>query len=260
MCSDPRMKRIPTGDIIAALAFTLVFALVTGCSLIPKPVEFFQKKVEAVPEKTRAQAEAERQAAAYTSDRIGDARDAALIEGASTNVVTPLTDARDAAVGLRYSLGAPEDPWRGSGEELALRLAAMEARLARRLDRYRDEVAPLEGKKIEGTGRIRMPYFVWLGIVAGVLFLLWSGVKLYGTVNPAVGLGVSGLSAAGRFGARSVRRGFEQVVAAGESFKEEVDKLDIDDAVKAKVKELLRTVQMERQDSDVQDVIRKMTR
>ena len=46
----------------------------------------------------------------------------------------------------------------------------------------------------------------------------------------------------------------------GEAFKDSVNKLDLDDRAKSVVLDLLRKHQMMSQDTDIQELIRKMTR
>lgn len=233
--------------------------LVAGCNLMPKPVEIGQQKVRAVPAKSSQAVEAERQAAQLITQRTSEARDAVLLSGA-TNALPPLTDARDAALGLSYSLGAPLRPWESSGAELSARLGYLEAKLDRALSQYRVDVAPNVGKKIEGTGLLQIPYFLWLALVAGGLFLVWTGIQIVGAVYPPVGLGVRGLSAAGRIGGRTAARAFEQVVRGGEAFKDALDRSDLDDRVKASVLDMLRRHQMGSQDEQVQVLVRDLTR
>lgn len=247
------------GLTLAAVA-SVALLLGPGCGLIPKPVEIGQTKVRAVPGKTDRQIEVEKQAALYVAQQADQARDAALRESASTNVVRPLSEARDAAFGLSYSLGAPARPWDDSAADLVRRLNAMESKLDRALDRYRDRVAPDVGKKIEGTGVLQIPYFLWLAIVAGGLFLLWTGIKIVGAVYPAVGLGVRGLSAAGHIGSRTAVKALEQVVRGGEAFKQALDRSDLDDRAKQAVRDLLRRHQMVSQDEEVQVLVQNMTR
>jgi hypothetical protein len=246
-----------TGKIIVLLA--ALSLAVAGC-LVPKPVELGQKRVQPVPTKSDRQVEAEKQAADFVAKKIDQGRDQALRVNASTNVLEPLTDARDAAHGLRYSLGAPLSPWENSGAEMALRLGFLEAKLDRALAEHRRDVEPLVGKKIEGTGLIRIPYFLWVGLILLFLFLLWTALRIVGAIYPVVGLGVSGLSAAGRVGSATVKRALEQVVKGGEAFKEAVDRADLDDKAKTVVLDLLRRHQMVSQDTDIQELVRKMTR
>jgi hypothetical protein len=246
------------GKIIGPLA--VLCLVVAGCQLVPKPVELVQKKVQEVPIKTEKQVEAEKQAADYVAKKIDQGRDQALKVNASTNVIEPLTDARDAAHGLRQSLGSPMTPWNDNGAEMALRLGFLEAKLDRALAEHRQDVAPLVGKKIEGTGLIQIPYFLWVGLVLLFFFVLWTALKIVGAIYPVVGLGVSGLSAAGRVGSSTITKALEQVVKGGEAFKGAVDRADLDDKAKAVVLDLLRRHQMMSQDTDIQELVRKMTR
>jgi hypothetical protein len=139
-------------------------------------------------------------------------------------------------------------------------MGALEAKLDKALDQYRAKVAPDVGKKIEGTGLVRVPYFLWLGGTVGALFLLWGGLKLVGVLYPPVGIGINGLSAVGRVGAGLLNRGFHQLLLGGERFKAALEKSEIPAEMQEKVLELFRAHQMGAQDGDVQNLIRSATR
>lgn len=245
--------------VIASLTLPLMLLIQTGCGILPKPVEIGQKKVKNVPEKSQKAVELEKQAADLTARKTEEARDVILRENV-TNALPSITDARDAAYGLRYSLGAPAKPWDSSGSEIALRLGYLENKLDKALAEHRKEIAPTVGKKIEGTGWIQIPYFLWLALIAGALLFLWFALKVASVFYPPVGLGAAGLSMAGRAGAWTVKKGFEQVVSGAEGFKQAIERSGFDQQVKEQVLDMLRRHQMVSQDSDVQELIRRMTK
>lgn len=247
--------------VFVLLACAIVFlACVTGCGLIPKRVEVGQKRVEAVPEKTPAARESEKQAADYVARKIGEAADAANATSAPSIVADPIADAREVSGALRLSLGPPSDKWNGKAVDLSDRLSKMESRLNSRIDAYRDRTAPMVGKKIEGTGWLQVPYFIWVGGVLLLVWLGWHAVRVFGMLYPPVGVGVAGLQAVGRVPAKVVAKGFNQLVKGGEEFKAALKEADVDDKVRDFVLDLFRRHQMQVQDGDVQNLIRSATK
>jgi hypothetical protein len=97
-------------------------------------------------------------------------------------------------------------------------------------------------------------------LIVGAFFLLWIALKIASVFYPPVGLGAAGLSLAGRAGAWTVRKGFEQVVSGAEAFKDAVQKSGLEKDVQDQVLDLLKRHQMVSQDREVQELIRKMTR
>jgi len=234
----------------------VVTVILSGCGLMPKRVEYFQREVVAVPEKKAAHVEAEKQAAAYVSERAQETLLAATAEQSSTNVVRPAGETTVAALALSQSLGAPSEPWDQDAKQLALRLARMESRLDSKLDGYRERVTPDVGKKIEGTGLFKIPWLIngalWIGIPIALFWVARVALNIW---NPAIG-GVVGQVE--RVGVGVVRRGFSQVISGVESFKVKIDSLDLDDKAKDLVKELLREKLADNQDHDVQAAIKKL--
>lgn len=249
--------------ILAAL-LGAAFVIVPGCSLMPKRVEFFQKKVQAVPEVTDKTRETQRQAADYVSTKLDETKRNALLEESPPSVLHPLDEASAVADGLTVSLGPPADPWKKEAEILALRLKTQRADYEAAIDHYRKKVEPLEGKKIEGTGKISLPYFAYLGIIIGLALLVWAGLKIYGMINPAVGAGLTGLSSVGRVGTKLLSRGFSEVVEAGESFKDKLKaKADANNDGKiaiAEVLEIFKHSHQAAQSRDTQDLVQNLTR
>lgn len=234
--------------------------LTTGCGLIPKTVEFGQRKVKGIPPKTTAQLEAEREAAKYAADQSLETLVAASHEGASTNVLTPARKTLVVTSALSSSLGAPASPWKGEADALARRLGTMEARLDAAVESMRKRQAQDVGKKIEGTGWLQVPYLLWVGIVVGGGFLVWTVLKIVGTIYPPVGLGVSGLSFAGRASASVVQTALHQVVRGGEWFKDKLSTVELTPEQRAAVLDLFRTQQQSSQDEQVQELLKKLTR
>jgi hypothetical protein len=247
-----------TGGTFAALLLLIVGLLLTsGCGLMPRNVEYFQRKVEAVPAKPDAMVEVEKQGARLTADLVEAARIAAWAEAASTNVINPLSDAQLVSRAVSGSMGQPASRWQGEPEVLADKIDARSARLDAKVEDYRDAVQRDVGKKIEGTGLLKIPYFLNAALVVGIpLVLFWMAKIALNIWNPAVG-GV--LGKVQRIGADTVRRGFGQVVLGVESFKAKLDELDLDDKAKAAIKGLLREKLVDNQDFDVQQVTRTLT-
>jgi len=239
------------------LALALVAGLVSGCgTLIPKSVEFFQRKVRAVPEVSESSKETQRQAADYVATKTEETKVAAIETHADTNVVSLATDANIVAGALSGSLGPPEDPWKKEALRLALKLKEQQADFNEKMVAYAKHTDKDAGKKIEGTGFIRIPYFVYIGCIALVLFLIWTGLKIYGSINPAVGLGVNSV---GRIGSAVLSRGFSEVVKGGEDFKDAIKNSELTAEVKAKILDTFQRHSMQSQSQDVQKVVQTLT-
>ena len=155
------------------LCFIFFALCLTGCGLIPKPVEFGQDKVKAFPRHPAAQLEAERQAAALAADRAREAED--LADG--TPAAKPAGEAAELSEAVSRSLGPPSDPWKKEAEKLVVRLDSLTAKYNRLLDRFKEQNDENAGKKIEGTGFLQVPYFLWLGLLFGALFIVWNVLK-----------------------------------------------------------------------------------
>ena len=239
---------------------TLSAMLFTGCGLIPKRVEFFQKKVEAVPEKTPKAKELEKQVAKRIAQDVDQALEAAKAEHSSTNVINPLESADTLAPALSSSLGQPKEPYTGKAEPLAQKINKEEAKLDQELEEYREDNRALEGKKIEGTGKISMPWIVYVALVVGGLAFLWFvikiGIAVASNMYPGVGVGLNMLKVPGRQAAKSL----SEVLEGGEHFKELVKTAsELEDDIKDQVLALFKRAQVEKQSRDVQKVIKNIT-
>jgi len=232
--------------------------LLAGCgTLIPKTVEFFQRKVKAVPEVSDKAKETQRQAADYVSTKTEETKIAAIESDANTNVVSLATDANTVASALSQSLGPPEDPWKKEALRLALMLKEQQANFNDKLASYAKHVDKDAGKKIEGTGFIRIPYFVYIGCIILVVFLIWTGLKIYGSINPIVGLGTN---VVGRIGSAVRTRALTEVAEGGEAFKQYLTDSGLAAEVKSQVLDLFSRAHKENQSRDTQNIVSTLTK
>ncbi len=245
--------------------FILILMFVPGCSLIPKPVEFFQSKVKAVPEKSNSSAEYERQAANYIQNKLQDA----VIEsfkGSVTNkdLLTPLLQANTVAPGLATSLGPPAKPWTGNPTNLNWKLLSELSDFNKDLNKYREKTEPLVGKKIEGSGIFSIPYVVWVAMVGGLVLILYIVIRAV-IQALAISSGTSvpvqiGLKTATGVGNKLVKAGFSQVIHGVESFKDYIKTTEQATFSKEEVLDLVREHQERKQSPEVQNVIKELTR
>jgi len=233
-----------------------LLALLTGCSLLPKKTEFFQRKVRAFPEVSESSKETQRKAAAYIAEKTEQAEVAAAVSNVGTNVTQNLSDADTVAKSLSGSLGPSERPWNGTAAGLAQKLDAQHADYNEDLRDYAKHIDKDAGKKIEGTGLVRIGYFTMWGIGLGVLFLLFAALKVYGMINPVVG---AGTAVAQRVGGAILSRGIHEIVQGGESFKDYLTHSELTADVKEKVLDLFTRAHRENQSRDVQTLVSKIT-
>lgn len=250
--------------ILLALALAAGLTGITGCgTLIPKPVELFQKKVQKMPEATESQKETQRQAAALSKQKAAEVVDAAILEGSSTNILAPARDAERLTDAVSTSLGPPLKPANVPAPVLATKLDSSVAKLNKKVDSFADKNDELAGKKIEGTGLVSVPYFLWIAGIAAATFLIWHLVKTLAaasaaTGNPAGVIGSVALGAIGNVAQSTVSKGFAQVVKGGENFKNWV-KTEFDPIVQKKILGAFQTYQTGVQDQDVQATIKQLT-
>lgn len=246
-----------------ALIGLLIAVSLTGCSVLrPKPVELFQQKVEKVPEYTPRAVEIQRQAATLAAVRARDTLVAATAAEAPESVLVPAKDTVILTDAVAGSLGAPSTPPPTNAQVLAERLLVATGELQKQLDQYRKEVQEVAGKRIEGTGLVQIPYFVWVFLVGfGLVFVVavgfvgWVFVRAAAASNP---LARAAVSAAG-LTAELAQKGFVQVVRGGERFKQALTKTVTDQTLQQKILELFRQEQQKAQDADVQHVIKEIT-
>lgn len=249
------------------LTVMLAFALlggVSGCgTLIPKKVELFQKKVQKVPDLTAYQKELQRRVARLAKDRASQTVDFALQEKTSTNLVAAARDTEKLTDSVSTSLGPPITPASSQASALILaeKLNSEIGRLDRKIDRYAERTEDVAGKKIEGTGLVQVPYFVWLGGIIVIIIIAKFILKdILGAAamsgNPAAAVGLGAMNVAGSV----VQKGFLQLVHGGEDFKNWVEKEVSDTGLQQKILTAFRSSHESKQDQDVQAVVKQLTK
>lgn len=241
--------------ISAAIAVSLC-----GCGLWPKNVEFGQDKVKKFPVAAPKEKEVQKQVAQRAEETARETLDAAVKEESSPAVIVPATETVVLTDVLSESLGPPMKPAPKDTESSALaqELRTSIAKLDKRLDDFKVTNDENVGKKIEGTGWLSVPYFLWVAIMLFVGFVIWIilksllSVAAAGSPPVAVGLKVA------QVGGKVLSRAFGQVIKGGEEFKNRV-KAEVKDAdLQARILELFRSSQMQHQDQDVQQAIQKL--
>jgi hypothetical protein len=232
----------------------LLLSTTAGCKLLPGRVEYFQKEVKSIPELGQSAVQRQKQGAAYVADKTRATREAAIAAEAPASVLVPAAEAAVVADGLAVSLGPPTSPYSGSGTNLAARLEKDRAQVDQQIDKQREKQEPLVGKKIEGTGLVNMSYFTQIGILLGLAFLVWAGLKAYGLFNPLVG---TGLAVAERVSGKVAAKAVATTFTGIEHFKELLQEGAA--YSKDQIKELLSTALQKRQDQDVQKLARRLT-
>lgn len=251
------MKPSSFKSILLALTIAICFS---GCGLLPKKVEFFQDKVKAVPEKTEATQEHERQAAQYVASEIKKTSEAVNGLNITNPAVTiPLENANTVAPALSLSLGPPVHAWptnrTDASEVLASTLTTELARLNKKIDDYRNDVEKNVGKKIEGSGAFQIGYFSYVALIGGLFAAVFVVLKIIASVNPPVAVGMKVAQMGGKF----VAKGFSELVDAGEHFKDMVAESTAATFTKEEIIKLFSTAHAAKQSRDTQDVIKSLT-
>ena len=238
---------------------TTIFLAVflAGCGLIPKRVELGQDRVKKFPEHPKAQLEAERQAVALAAEKAREAEKIATAD--QSQAALPASESAELSESVGRSLGPPANPWSGEVTALTERLDKLTAKYNGLLATFKQGNDALAGKKIEGTGIFQVPYFLWLGIVGAVMFVVWivlrAVVSIAAAGNPGVAVGLK----VAQVGGRTLSRGFSQLVSGGEHFKDWLKKEVPDEGLKTKILEAFRQNQVCEQDKDVQSLIKELT-
>lgn len=193
----------------------LPLILLSGCAILPKPVEYFQDRVRPVPERGESSEESLRQAARLAAERAVETERAALTTEAAPEVLTPARDTVVLTGTVSERLGPPSAPWRGEIEALVARMDAQEARYQRELSTYRAQVQENVGKPVEGTGAIQIGYFTHLLILAAIFAVAWMIVRIIAIFNAPVSVGLKTVEGGSRF----LGRALAEVVEAGQDFK-----------------------------------------
>lgn len=246
------MKKLLTLTLIAA---SLLF---NGCGIIPKKVEFFQDKVQKFPELTTRQKEHQKEAALAAKVSAQETLTAAE-ECGITNVIAPATDTAKLTDVVSEVLGPPAKPSTLTTDEIVQEVRGELAKQDRKIEAFKQYNNKDAGKKIEGTGWLQIPYFVYVGLIAFVLIIAWhlahtvlTGLQAAGVANPIVGV-AGGVGSAVMSGAESLAsKAFTQTIQGVENFKNWVESEIPDAALKQKILSALTVSHASAQDQDVQ--------
>jgi hypothetical protein len=235
----------------------------TGCSiLLPGKKEFFQKEVPTFPEQSFKELEALRQAASKAKEAAAETLLAAQTEGVPNSVVGPAKDAVILTDAVSAGVGPPLKQTSQPAEVVAKAALKATAEHNREVDRLRARLKPIEGKDVEGTGRIQIGYFSLIGGLLLVGFLafvvLRAIVSVAAAANPSVAVGAGAASGLLKIGGRVVSKGFAQIMKGGERFKTAVED-NLEPAIAERVKELFREAQDREQDEEVRTAIKAAT-
>jgi hypothetical protein len=239
----------------------LVASALCGCmSLIPKPVEFGEKKVQAFPTLPESTVQAQCRVALRAKISALQTVEAAEAEHSSTNVLNPARNTVNLTDALSGSLGEPR--WFGydsdTNEAAALRRDTGKQQVAVRKFAAQDN--KVAGKKIEGTGFLSVPYFLYVGLILLALVIGFGVLKIFLTVasvsNPGAAVGVGALNVAGSV----VSKGFSQLVQGGEDFKNWVETEISDSGLKQKILDAFTSSHQKAQDEDVQTLVKTVTK
>ncbi len=235
---------------LAALVF------LTGCgTLIPKRVELFQDKVRKFPEATQAAKEVQKQAAQRAKEKANETLVAATAEQCSPAVIIPATETAILTDAVADVVGPPAKRPDIDTVKLADEVRKTLAVLSKKVDSFKEDSNENVGKKIEGTGLVQVPYFVWLGGFIVVAFIGFHVLKLVLTAasaaNPGAAIGVGAMNVA----SSTASRGLVQLVNGGQKFLEWANKTIDDPILKQKVTDAFLTSHKKAQDGDVQAVV-----
>lgn len=226
----------------------------TGCSLIPKKVEFFQDKVHRFPAPSEKQVELQREAAKKAADKAAQTLHSALVTGASTNVVLPAYEAEKLTAVVSESVGAPASPPPADTDRLVNALDKQLAKHDRKVEDFAKDNDENAGKKIEGTGLVQIPYLAYAGGIVGALFVGWfvlrDLLRLASAGSPAAAVGVGAMNIAGSAAGLAIR----QLVKGGQEFKEWAQK-NLEPAVHEKVLEAFTMLHKTAQDDGTKAVV-----
>jgi hypothetical protein len=236
--------------------------LLTGClgSLIPKKVELFQDKVQKFPEQSPALRELEREAIYQSHEKATETVVAALKENTTTNVIAPAKETMKLTQSALVAAGPPEKIPVITSDELADKVTTAVGNYNQKVDKFAKQDDKNAGKKIEGTGLIQVPYFLWAGgalVLVVVIYFVGKTVLTGAAVaNPGAAVGLNVVNAA-----QSVlASGFSQLVKGGEDFKAWVTKEVSDSGLQAKILDAFQSSHMKAQDQQVQNVVAAMTK
>jgi hypothetical protein len=245
----------------ALLIAFLSLGLLTGCgTLMPKKVELFQDKVEKFPDKKASEREVQREAAQNAAREANALVKAVLTNAPVTNVLKRAEATAELTDALSDSLGPPISPSKTEPAKLADKLNTTTGKIIERVFDFKGANNENAGKKIEGTGLIRVSYFAWVGGILVLLFLGYIALKVVATLgaaaNPAVGVGVNAVS----MGAKGIAKALSQVIKGGQKFKQGLDAKIQDKTTRDEILALFKASHKESQDAEVQKAVSHLTK
>lgn len=242
---------------------TAALIMETGCSLIPKRVEYFQDKVHQLPSPSDKHVELRKESADFIARKTDETLVAAVRENASTNVLKPAVEAKVVAGALSTSLGKPESPYVGNATNLNNKLGKEDNKLAGKVEDFREDNDKNAGKKIEGTGLFSMNYFVHSALVLGIGFVLFYackiGLRILSISNPEITVGTNIVSGGVHKIAQTASKLSSELITGGENFKASVDQVTDDPALQQKILDLFKTSHQIAQSPDTQKLVQTLT-
>lgn len=239
------------------LSLLLVSLIFVGCSsLIPKPVEFFQKEIKPVPTETAEHKEVIKEAAEFVARKSREAHIEAVKENVNTNLLSLTYDTAVVANSLSSSIGPPLKHWNYDAERLTLKLENLEAKLDKKFDEFAKRNDQMAGSKIEDSGLIKIGYVSYILIIIIFIGLLWFGLKIAGIFYPPVAVGTRLAS----IPVNLASKGLSEVISGVESFKDKVKNTIDDEDLQKKILEMVRTELERKQSPEMQDIIRQITK
>lgn len=263
--TDPQLKHVPKTPkphmkrFLLCLMAVAIVVLFSGCgTLLPKRVEFFQDKVAKFPEQKASEKEVQRQAAQRAHEKANETVNAAVAAQADLSVIRPAVETEVLTDAVSDSLGSPLHPANPekTSEKLATELRTSVAKLNARIDNFKADNNENAGKKIENTGVFKVGYFSMWAIILGGLLLLWGALKIYGMINPVVGIGTN---VVGRVSSTVLKKGLSEITEGGEWFKNYLKESNLTADAKQAVLEIFRRSQIEAQSRDTQKLISRLT-
>jgi hypothetical protein len=109
---------------------------------------------------------------------------------------------------------------------------------------------------------LQVPYFLWLGIIAAIIFVAWTVLKIVANVaaagSPPVALGLTAVRTGGKLASLAVG----QLVAGGEKFKGwlKTEVPELSEEARKKIEDLFNSAHKETQNEDVRAVVDKLTK
>lgn len=242
------MKKTP-----AAFLALIFLVLLPGCTLIPSDVEYFQKKVDPVPEYGQAADESLKQAADLAADKARETVDAAQAAQVPLEVMDPALDTRNLADAVSDRIGEPQNPWKGSSQNLITRMDSQEADLDLKLAAYQDNIKDLIGKKIEGSGAIQVGYFTNLILVGALFLMAWIILKALAVANPPLQVGVKAV----KMGTRAAQKALVELVEGGQEFKRMLAE-EFDEKSAQRIRKFFTDAHLKRQSRDTHEVVKAL--